>query len=429
MKDYDEFVKLLEHEMVPALGCTDPIGIAFCAASAARYARGELKRVEGIYSMNLIKNVAAVTIPGTEGLCGAGIATALGVTGGNADKGLEALEDLTPRQVEQARELEQSEKLQVSIADSDIKLYMEVRIQTSENAVIAIVQDEYTNLVSLRVDGKEMLARAESKRQEEAYAYDRLSLDSIFDFASTVPFSKLSHIEKAVKMNAALAKEGMKGFSDSQISKILQHSLKSCVCKEEEPSLQDQAMLWAMSGVEARMAGCPLAAMSNTGSGNQGIVCTMPVYGASLALKSDYETLIRAVALSCLTAIYIKQKLGNLSTVCGCTVACTGAGCGIVYLRKGKKEDMLLVLKNMFGNVAGMICDGAKVSCALKAATCVNAACLASELALEGFGLAETNGIVGKSEADTIENFVRTSNEGLIKMDGVVLDIIMNKEA
>lgn len=422
---YHEFVKLLEHEMVPALGCTDPIGIAFCAASAARYSRGTLKGVKALYSMNLIKNVAAVTIPGTGGLCGARIATALGITGGDADKGLEALENLTSQQVEQAKRLEQSEQLQVAIADSDSKLYMEVSLVSSENTVTAIVRDDYTNLVSLRIDGEEQLtAMEEGGRKEEALAYDKLSIEAIFDFAEHVPFSSLSHVEEGIRMNTALAKEGMERFQGSQISRIIMQSAEG---REGEKTLQEQAMLWTMAGVEARMAGCSLAAMSNTGSGNQGLSCMLPVYGASLALKSDYETLIRAAALSCLTAIYIKHRLGNLSTVCGCTVACTGAGCGIAYLRKGGPEEMLRVLKNMFGNVAGMICDGAKVSCALKAASCVSAACLASDLAVHGFGLAESSGIVGKGEADTIDYFVRTSNEGLIKMDGVVLDIIMNK--
>lgn len=424
---HDEFVRLLEHEMVPALGCTDPIGIAFCAASAARYSKGRLKRIQGIYSMNLIKNVAAVTIPGTNGLCGARIATAIGVTGGNADKGLEALADLTPRQVEQAVELEQNGMLEVAIADNDIKLYMEISLISEENTVTAIVRDEYTNLVSLCVDGKELLDKGGEGCQEEgAYAYDSLSIDAIFEFAENVPFSKLSHVEEAVRMNAALAREGMERFAGSKISRIMMNAFQS---HEEEPSIQEHAVQWTMAGVEARMAGCPLAAMSNTGSGNQGITCTLPVYGASLALKSDYRALIRATALSCLIAIYIKHRLGNLSTVCGCTVACTGAGCGIAYLQGGRQQDMLRVLKNMFGNVAGMICDGAKVSCALKAATCVSAACLASELAVRGFGLAESNGIVGKEETDTIDYFVRTSNEGLIKMDGVVLDIIMNKNS
>lgn len=422
---YDEFVKLLEHEMVPALGCTDPIGIAFCAASAARYSRGELKKVEALYSMNLIKNVAAVTIPNTNGLYGARIATAVGITGGNPDRGLEVLADLTPQQVEAARELEKSERLEIAIAGNDIRLYMQIAITSSENTVTAVVQDEYTNLVSLCVDGVEQLVPSadNNRTPEKGYAYEQLSIASILDFASNVPFEKLSHIEEAVKMNTALAREGMERFSESRISKIVCSSYGG----ENANNMQNSAVLWSLAGVEARMAGCPLAAMSNTGSGNQGIVCTLPVYGASLTLKSDYETLIRATALSCLTAIYIKHKLGNLSTVCGCTVACTGAGCGIAYLRNGSQEEMLHVLKNMFGNVAGLLCDGAKVSCALKAATCVSAACLASDLAVHGFGLADNNGIVGRNERDTIEYFVRTSNEGLISMDGVVLDIIMNK--
>lgn len=419
---YDGFLTLLKREMAPALGCTDPIGIAFCAASAAARAKGAIQKVTACYSMNLMKNVAAVTIPKTGGLCGARIATAVGICGGNPSKGLEVLEDLSPTQLAQAKALEKSGKLQVTIADNDIKLYMEVTITADENVVTAVVQDDYTNLTSLTVDGVELLSpSAGPAAEKDDSLYRQLSIASILDFASNVPVRELSHMEEAIEMNTALAKEGIENYADSKICKLLHSQMDS-------NNMADSAMLWTMAGVDARMSGCPLPAMSNTGSGNQGIVCTLPVYGAALALHSSHETMLRAAALSCLVAIYIKHRLGNLSTVCGCTIACTGAGCGIVYLQNGGEAEMVYVLKNMFGNVAGMICDGAKASCTLKAATCVHAACLASALALEGFGLSCDGGIVGKSEKDTIDYFVHTSNEGLSKMDPVILDIIMGKE-
>lgn len=432
---YDLLAALFDREMVPALGCTDPIGIAFCSATAARHVTGEILRVDAMYSMNLIKNVAAVSIPKTGGLCGARIATALGVMGGKPEKKLEALEDLTSEQIQDAIALEKSEKLKVSIADTDVKLYMRVTVTTSEGSATAEIQDDYTKVTSIIVNGETILDQSVSESDDESlYRYDLLCLDSILDFAENAPFDKLSRIEDAVRMNTALAKEALKGSDDTPLSKLMRSFYPgrsdtgaTDADQFEKTDFYRSALLWSSAGVDARMSGCSLPAMSNTGSGNQGIVSTMPVYGAAQVFGSDYEDLIRAVAVSCLVTIYIKHKLGALSTVCGGVVAASGSGCGITWLRGGRKEEMIRVLKNMFGNLAGLLCDGAKTSCALKTATCVHAACMASDLALHGFALAENNGIVGKAEADTIDYFVRASNEGLVKMDGVVLDIIMNK--
>ena len=167
--------------------------------------------------------------------------------------------------------------------------------------------------------------------------------------------------------------------------------------------------------------------MSNSGSGNQGIVCTLPVYGASLALGADEETLTRAAALSCLISASIKHKVGLMTSICGECIAAIGAGCAITYMRGGRRDELVAVLKNMAGNITGMICDGAKQSCTLKMATCIYAAVLASDLAMRGFALKKTNGIVGADEEDTIENFVKISTDGLANMDNVIMDIIMNK--
>ena len=219
---YDSLATLFDREMVPALGCTDPIGIAFCSATAAQHVAGEILRVDAMYSMNLIKNVAAVSIPKTGGLCGARIATALGVTGGKPEKKLEALEDLTPEQIEEAIALEKSGRLNVSIADTDIKLYMHVTVTTSEGSATAVIQDEYTKVTSIIVNGEKILDQDASENDDESlYRYDLLCLDSILDFAENVPFDKLSHIEAAVSMNTALAEEALKGSDDAPLSKLM----------------------------------------------------------------------------------------------------------------------------------------------------------------------------------------------------------------
>lgn len=425
IQSYENYISLIKSEMVPALGCTDPIGIAFCAASAAGPVSGDILKVDAVFSKNLIKNVAAVKIPKTGGMCGARIATALGVMGGNADLKLEALRDLTPESIRYASDLEAGDRLSVDIADNDITLYMKVTVTTDQGTSTAIVQNDYTNLVSLTVNGKEKIkASASSGNDKMSAVYKSMSLDAILDFADNVPLEKLNYLDRAVKMNTALAQDGIDGSNGTIIGRLIRCGGSSA---NDGNSLSGSAVLWTSAAIDARMCGCPLPAMSNTGSGNQGIVSTMPIYGASKILNIDDETLLRGLAVSCLTAIYIKHNVGNLSTVCGLTIAGTGAACGLSYIRGGRRDVLVSVLKNMFGNISGMICDGAKTSCALKAASCVYAACLASDFALQGFGLESNNGIVGKDENDTIDHFVRTSNEGLSAMDSVILDIIMNK--
>lgn len=422
--EYGEFVRILEHEMMPALGCTDPIGIAFCAATARKYAKGSIVKVEAAFSGKLIKNATAVIIPGSGGRCGVSIATALGVVCGDADRKLEVLEGITPQQVMEAVRLEESGNLTVTTAETDIALYMEITVTTEHDTVTAVLKDGYTNVTNIIVNGNDVMADEDLADEEPALRYDLLELDSIIDFADNTNMEQLELIARGLEMNEELARAGLEESYGAQLGRVIRDRMAGESIKDD---VTYNAMMWTAAGVDARMAGCPLPAMSNTGSGNQGIVCTMPVLGAARALGSPWETTVRAAAVSCLASIYIKYRIGALSTVCGCSVAGTGSACGIIYLYGGRKKKMTDVLKNMFGNVAGIICDGAKASCSLKAATCINAACIAAELAMNGFGLEATNGIVGQGEKDSIDYFVRTSGEGLSAMDQVIIDIIMNK--
>lgn len=421
-----KFLHLMESGMAPALGCTDPVGIALCAAVARKGIKGEILKVEATFSLNLLKNVAAVNIPKTENLCGAKIATALGITGGNADKGLEVLEDVTAEHIRQARELEESGKITVKVSDDPDKLHMNVKITADEGTGEATIRGSYTNIVSIKINGCEQMELKEIDASAAALdedTFDKLSLDSIIDFIETVPIDQLDRVKQAIEMNKNLAMAGLKGYNGCEVAGMLKEKMPA----DGKASLLETTALWTAAGVDARMSGCPLPAMSNLGSGNQGIVCTLPVYGASLALGTDEETVIRAAALSCLISAYIKHKIGVMTSTCGECIAAIGAGCAITYMRGGRKAELVAVLKNMAGNIAGMICDGAKQSCTLKMATCVYAAVLASDLAMRGFSLKKTNGIVGGDEEDTIDNFVKVSTEGLANMDNVIMSIIMNK--
>lgn len=422
-----KFLHLMESGMAPALGCTDPVGIALCAAAARKVMPGDILAVEAAFSPSLLKNVAAVTIPKTEDLCGARMATVLGIMGGNADKGLEVLEDLQPEHIKAALDLEQTDKITVKAAEGAHRLYVNIKVTTTEGVGEATIEGGYSNITSIKINGEETFEPEETVTAAAAVdneTFELLSLESIIDFIESVPVEQLGRVKEAIEMNKALAEEGLKGYHGCDVAAMLNEDMPE---DHSEATLLQSTALWTTAGVDARMAGCPLPAMSNSGSGNQGIVCTLPVYGASLALGADEETLIRAAALSCLISAHIKHKVGLMTSTCGECIAAIGAGCAITYMRGGRREELVAVLKNMAGNVAGMICDGAKQSCTLKMATCIYAAVLASDLAMRGFALKPTNGIVGTDEVDTIDNFVKVSTDGLANMDNVIMDIIMNK--
>lgn len=422
-----KYLHLMESGMAPALGCTDPVGIALCAAAARKAVQGEIIKVEATFSPSLLKNVAAVTIPKTEDLCGARMAAALGITGGNADKGLEVLEDVLPQHIEQAVELEKSDEITMSVAEGSHRLYMNIKITTDEGTGEATIENGYANITSIKSNGIEIFEAPEEKAVSAAVddeTFEMLSLETILDFAESVPVSELGRVREAIEMNRALAEAGLGGYKNCDVAVMLNEEMPE---DRSKATLLQSTALWTTAGVDARMAGCPLPAMSNSGSGNQGIVCTLPVYGASLALGTDEDTMLRAAAISCLISADIKHKVGLMTSICGECIAAIGAGCAITYMRGGRLEELTAVLKNMTGNITGMICDGAKQSCTLKMATCIYAAVLASDLAMRGFALKPTNGIVGKDEKDTIDNFVKISTDGLSAMDDAIMEIIMNK--
>ena len=420
---YKDFRAILEKEMVPALGCTDPIGIAFCAAYARKYCRGEVRCVDAFFSKNLIKNAASVIIPGTDNLHGTDIAVALGLVYGNPDDKLKLLDGLDNKSVSKAMSIIESGKIKSHVADTSEILYMKIHILTDEDDVSVTVKDGYTNICDVTINGQHIYGCDTETKNEESLRYDLLNLASILDFATSASIEEMAIVQEGLRMNIALSEAGQSGNYGANTGT----SIKEKLSAGSENNMAYSAMIWSSAGVDARMSGCPLPAMSNTGSGNQGIVSTLPVYGASRVLNSSWEQTVRAACISCLVTIYIKSKLGPLSTVCGCVVAGAASSCGIVFLQGGGYDECLRAIKNMFGNLAGMICDGAKASCALKTATCINAACMSADLALSGYGLDSSNGIVGKTEKDTVEFFVRSSKEGLAAMDDVILDIMMNK--
>ncbi|WP_308897997.1 L-cysteine desulfidase family protein [Candidatus Desulfosporosinus nitrosoreducens] len=424
---YVEFLRLLEKELVVALGCTEPVAIAYAAALARKHVKGDVvSSVSVLASANVIKNAMAVTIPGTKG-SGVNLAAALGVVAGDASKGLEVLNGLMPRDVEMAKEMIKAEKIRVDVADTLKKLYIEVVVATSQSSAKVVIADEHTQVVYLEADGDIILDRLnEDARDEREKKTDSfLSLDAIWDFVQAVDLRDLGIIEKAIELNTNIAMEGLANEYGLQVGKTIQESVRKGIFADD---LITQAMALTAGASDARMSGSTLPVMSNSGSGNQGISATLPVVAVGQNLHVSHEQLLRAVTLSNLIAIYIKTRIGRLSALCGATASGTGASCGIAYLLGGGKGEIKTAIQNMQGNVSGMFCDGAKAGCALKLSTCTSTAVQSAIMAMAGIAIQSTDGIIESTAEQTIENLGRLAAQGSREMDRIILDIMVNKK-
>lgn len=425
--NHEYIIALLEKEMVPALGCTDPAGIAFAAAFARSHGSGEIKRISCSLSANIIKNAAAVCIPRTNGRCGVALAIALGAFGGDPKWGLEVFSGITEDQIQIAESFIASGHLHLQVSDSEKKLYIKLEMETEKDLVEVLIQDSYTNIISLRVNGEDKIAADRSYSEKTAEkSYPELSLGTILAFAETVPLKKLKIIEKAAEMNMIIAEAGMSGDYGISVGRNIRESVEQGVLSEDYSTT---AMMWVAAATDARMAGCDIPVISNTGSGNQGLASTIPVISLAKKMGADYEQMIRALTISSLVTIYIKNRLGFLSAVCGAVIAGTGTACGTAYLLGGREAELLSAMKSVLGDAAGMVCDGAKAGCSMKVATCTQAGVLAALLAVKGYGIQGTDGVVDKEEAKTIDNFIRVATSGMEGMDQVLLDIILKKES
>ncbi|KLU66091.1 serine dehydratase alpha chain [Desulfosporosinus acididurans] len=424
---YDvEFLGLLEKELVVTLGCTEPMAIAFAAALAKTYVKGEVTSINVFASANIIKNAMSVTIPGTKN-SGVNLAAALGVIAGNSTKGLEVLEGLSSLDVEKARSMIREERVTVEVAETSKKLYIEVILATSESFARVIVADEHTRVALIEVDGQTILntLAEEGKDDNEETEYSFLSLDSIWDFVQAVNPEDLTIIKKAIELNKTIGLEGLFNEYGLQVGKTIKENIRKGLFADD---LITRAMALTAGASDARMSGCPLPVMGNSGSGNQGISATLPVVAVGEKLGAAEDQLIRAVALSNLIAIYIKTKIGRLSALCGATASGSGASCGITYLLGGGKNEIQRAIQNMQGNVAGMFCDGAKAGCALKLSTCTSTAVQSAIMAMEGLAIQSTDGIIEQTAEQTIANLGRLATQGTKEVDRIILDIMVNKK-
>ena len=419
-----QFIDILRHELVTTIGCTEPTAIVITAAYAKKYVQGEVEHIKVKASRNIIKNAFSVKIPGTDS-CGINLAAAIGTMELDPGKNLEILSDLKREDILAAKNMVDNGLVTVELADSPKKIYVEVVVETANSYSRAVVEDFHDNVVLIEVNGEgKKIEKNSQTSHEEILKMDDVNLDSIINFINEVDIGKLDLIKKCIKLNTCICLEGLNGNYGLNVGKNIKSSIDGKALLDDNSNF---AIALTAAGSDARMAGCNLPVMSNSGSGNQGISATMPVVGFAININSNDETVLRAVTLSNLVTIYIKSILGRLSPLCGATIASTGACCGIVYLMGGNSEEIKACIQNIMGNVTGMLCDGAKSGCALKVATCTSAAFQSAICIMEGDYLSSTDGIIEEDPEDTIKNFSRIGNQGMKEADKIVLDVMMKK--
>lgn len=422
-----EIISLMQREVVPALGCTEPAAVALCVAKAAELIGSVPVRLELSLSGNIIKNAMGVGIPGT-GMIGLPIAIALGAIVGKSEYGLEVLRDVTPAAVALGKEYIGENRIGISLCeDAPSNLYIRtVAYDEAGNSSEAVISEEHTKFVYLR-RGEEILQDLtfqSEKKKAETVKDIALDLKTVYEFAMESPIEELEFILEAKRLNKAAAELALNGTYG--------HSLGATMVRKRGKMLfgdspLDHMVSYTSAACDARMGGAQIAVMSNSGSGNQGICATMPVVSYAEDIEASDEQLIRALTLSHLTSIYIKQSLGRLSALCGCVVASTGASSGITYLMGGGYNEVAASVKNMIANLTGMICDGAKPSCSMKISSGVSTALMSALLAMEGHSVTEAEGIISDDVDKSIHNLTSIGREAMLETDRLVLSIMTSK--
>ncbi|WP_142414635.1 serine dehydratase subunit alpha family protein [Hathewaya massiliensis] len=425
-KEY--FIDLLKKEVVPALGCTEPIAVALASAKASETLGETPKLIEVYVSPNILKNGMGVGIPGT-GMVGLHIAAALGSIGGKSKDCLEVLKYIKKEHIEKAKDMVKSEKVIVKAKETPSKLYVEVTVKNDSHSSTVIIKDTHSNIISVSLNEDIIYTTTEettkiASSKENIDNIDHTTIDEIYEFAMNAPLSDIEFILEGAHMNKTIAKEGIKNDYGLKVGKTLYKNIEKGLLKDD---MSNYAMALTSAASDARMAGCMLPVMSNSGSGNQGITVMMPVIAIHEKLGLEEEKLVRALILANLTAIHIKSYLGRLSALCGCVVASSGASAGIVYLLGGNLDQVKYAIKNMAGNIVGMICDGAKTGCALKVSTGVSAAIQSALLALENIEISDKDGIIHKDMEETIKNLAKIGTQGMVETDKIILDIMTCK--
>lgn len=445
-----EIIELIHKEVKPALGCTEPIAVSLAVARSCEALRSlgsmPIDNIEVEVSANILKNGMGVGIPGT-GMVGLYIASALGATCGKSEYKLEVLKDLGSEALSAAKAMVADNKVKICLSDTPVKLYIKAVASSGGNRAETVIKDNHDSIVSVRLNGNEIIDQTDSgysenggQESESFIAHKdcscmhnierttrdyKLTVKEILDFVVSADFEEIEFILDSMTLNKALSDEGFAADYGLRVGKTIMSRAHSEIFGD---SILTQAMAATAAASDARMAGCTLPAMSNSGSGNQGITATVPVIIFAEKTGASKERLARALLLSHLIAIHIKGYLGKLSALCGCVIASTGSSCGIVYLKGGGYSQVCGAIKNMIGNITGMVCDGAKVGCALKVASGVSSSIQSAILAMDDISISSYDGIIDDDIEKTIENLGKIGAVGMQSTDNMILDMMINKK-
>lgn len=424
-QEREQIIALIHQEVVPAIGCTEPIAVALCVAKATEALGKRPEKIDVQLSANILKNAMGVGIPGTD-MIGLPIAVALGALIGKSAYQLEVLKDCTPEAVAEGKRMIDSQIITIGLkADIEEKLYIEVTCEAGTDRATAIISGGHTKFVYVSRNDEILLDKRTSDAAQTETASVDLNLKKVYDFATTAPLEELTFILEAKRLNKQAAERSFEGNYGHELGKMLRSS------GTEQRIMGNNTFTHILSytsaACDARMAGAMIPVMSNSGSGNQGIAATLPVVIYAEDNHKSEEELTRSLILSHLTAIYIKQNLGKLSALCGCVVAATGSSCGITYLMGGDYQQVSFAVQNMIANLTGMICDGAKPSCALKLTSGVSTAVLSAILAMEHKCVTSVEGIIEDNVDRSIRNLTQIGSVGMNETDKLVLNIMTHK--
>lgn len=419
------YLRTLKKEVVPSEGCTEPIAIAYAASIAAEHLKGEIKEVNIYLSKNVIKNALGVGIPGTGGV-GIEIAAALGISIQKSYKKLTILSNFTEDELKKAKEIVDKNIINIKQKNTNKALYIEVELLSETSKSKVIIEDTHTNVTLIECDNEIIMDNNSEVSEDLEEDYKLFKIADIYNFAKEADFDDIKFILESAKMNEKVSEEGLKGDYGLQVgSKIIQNGNFNLFSNDAS----NKIIAASAAASDARMDGCAMPIMTTAGSGNQGIACSIPVAQTARLLDKSEEELARALVLSNLVTIRIKKHMGRLSPLCGAGIAgATGASCGITYLLGGNLENINYCINNMISDLSGMICDGAKETCALKIATGTNAAIQCANLAINGISATANDGIVAKDVEETIESIETLIQNGFKNVDDTILNIMLEKK-
>lgn len=426
MNNVEKVLRILEEEIVPAEGCTEPIAIAYAAAKAKKILGDIPTKVDIYLSGNIIKNVKSVTIPNSDGMVGIEVAVAMGLIAGDSDRELMVISDVSQEKLIEVKKYLEKDIIKTFVHPADIKLYIRMEISNDKDSVSIEVKHTHTNITKIEKNGKVLLNQICNDGDFNSSLTDRkiLSVKYIYGLTKTIDIDLIKPIfQKVISFNSAIAEEGLTGKYGVNVGKMILSNIEKGIYGDD---VRNKAASYASAGSDARMSGCALPVMTTSGSGNQGMTASLPIIKFAAEKNLSEEELIRGLFMSHLMTIHIKTNVGRLSAYCGAICASAGVAAALTYLYGGTYEMVCDAITNILGNLSGVICDGAKASCAMKISSGIYSAFDAAMLALQRDVLKAKDGIIGNDIEQTLINVGNLAQAGMKGTDEVILDIMTN---